>query len=51
MSLYTAIGFGLLALWAVLFAGALLCSIREQRARPAAKKTDKPQKGGNADAA
>ena len=51
MDIYQIIGFGLLFLWAVLFAGALLCSIREQRARPAAKKTDKPRRGGNADAA
>lgn len=51
MSLYTAIGFSLLALWTVLFVGAFLCSAREQRTRPAAKRLDKPQKGGNADAA
>ena len=48
---YTFAGIFLLALWTVLFVGAFLCSAREQRTRPAAKKTDKPQKGGNADAA
>lgn len=51
---YTFAGIFLLALWAVLFAGAFLCSAREQRrqaARRRAKKPDKPQKGGNADAA
>ena len=54
MDIYQIIGFSLLALWAVLFAGAFLCSAREQRrqaARRRAKKPDKPQKGGNADAA
>lgn len=51
MDIYQIIGFGLLALWAVLFAGAFLYSIKEQRARPAARKTDKPRKGGDADAA
>ena len=51
MDIYQIIGFGLLALWAVLFAGAFLRSAREQRTRPAARKTDKPQKGGEADAA
>lgn len=51
MDIYQIIGFGLLALWAVLFAGAFLCSIREQRTRPSARKPDNPRKGGNADAA
>lgn len=48
---YTFAGIFLLALWAVLFAGAFLYSIKEQRTRSAVKKPDKSQKGGNADAA
>lgn len=56
MDIYQIIGFGLLALWAVLFAGAFLCSARGQRASRLAagrraKKPDKSRKGGNADAA